>query len=119
MGANTFNPATVERAIEVCYDQIADGVDICDELLEAFLEADAELDRSFAQAFLEHQGPQTEKRYAAEVATAEKRKARDRAYAAFKYAEKKAGALEKKLMGLQSINKSVQSAYSAVGVAER
>lgn len=113
--ARVHDPVTVERAIEQAGEQIEDAVDILDVLLEEFLTADAEKDRAFAQAFLDHQGPQTEKRYAAEVATAEVRRARDIAYLNLKYAERKANAVERRQSGLQSINRGVQSAYSAGG----
>lgn len=113
--ARVHDPATVERAIEQAGEQIEDSVDILDDLLETFLLADAERDRAFAQAFLDHNGPQTEKRYAAEVVTAEKRRARDVAYLNLKYAERKANAIERRQSGLQSINKSVNSAYNTAG----
>lgn len=109
------DPVQIEQAIDACGDQIEDAVDIVDELLEVFLEADADKDRAFAQAFLDHQGPQSEKRYAAEVATVEQRKARDRAYLNYKYAERKANAVERRLSGLQTNSKSIGNAYNTYG----
>jgi predicted transglutaminase-like cysteine proteinase len=115
MSADVFNPVTVENRIDSISNEIAETVKACDEALIAFLVADAALDLAFAHAFLAHKGAQTEKRYAAEIATAEQRRARDIAYAASKRADRNAKALESRLMGLQSINKSVNSAYNAVG----
>lgn len=110
-----FDPVTVEQAMDTAGNQIEDSVDILDELLEVFLEADADWDREFAQAYLNHVGPQAEKRYAAEVATSEYRKSRDIAFRNLKYAERKANALATRLSKYQSINKSVTSAYNAAG----
>jgi hypothetical protein len=81
----------------------------------AFLKADAAYDLAFAHAFLAHQGAQTEKKYAAEIATAKLRQDRDVAYAASKRADRNARALESRLTGLQTIGKSVNSAYNAAG----
>lgn len=111
-----FNPVSVEGRMDAVSNQIADAVKVCDDALLEFLAADAALDLAFAHAFLAHKGPQTEKRYGAEIATAQLRKARDIAYAASKRADRNARALESRLMGLQSISKSVTSAYNAVGV---
>lgn len=116
MSAEIFNPTTVENRIDSISNEIAAAVTTCDNALVAFLKADAALDLAFAKAFLAHQGPQTEKKYAAEIATAAQRQARDIAYAASKRADRNVRALESRLMGLQSINKSVNSAYNAVGV---
>lgn len=94
-------------------DEVADrleaAVEVCDGALVAFLEADADLDEAFAHAFLLHKGPQTEKRYAAEIATAAKRKERNVAYAASKRADRNVRALESRLTSLQTISKSVNA----------
>lgn len=109
------DPTSVEKAMDVAAGRIEDSVDIVDELAERFLLADAELDRAFSQAYLDYSGPQAEKRHAAEVATAELRRARDIAYLNHRYAERKANAIERRLSSLQSINKGVQTAYSVGG----
>jgi hypothetical protein len=110
-----FNPVTVERGIDEVTNNIVDTVDPCDAALVAFLEADLEYDLAFAHAFLAHKGAQTEKKYAAEIATSHLRKERDVAYAASKRADRQARALESRLSGLQTIGKSVNSAYNVVG----
>lgn len=110
-----FNPATVEAGIDTVSNNIMDTVDPCDTALIAYLKADAAYDLAYAHAFLDHQGPQTEKRYAAEIACAELRVKRDVALAASKRAERNARALESRLSGLQTIGKSVNSAYNSTG----
>ncbi len=110
-----FHPVTVETGIDTVTNLIVDTVEPCDAALVAFLEADLEYDLAFAHAYLAHKGPQTEKKYAAEIATSHLRKARDIAYAASKRADRQARALESRLSGLQTVAKSVNSAYNAAG----
>ncbi|AEV86682.1 hypothetical protein ACWT_5665 [Actinoplanes sp. SE50] len=111
-----YNPVTVEQAIQNCADRIAKGVRIVASRYKTYQAAKRTLDRARAQAFLHYPGTQAEKKHAAELATIEERDARDSAYEEYKYARELAAALEDELRALQSINKSVTSAYNAVGV---
>jgi hypothetical protein len=110
-----LTPAEIERAIAASGDVLEDSVDIVTDLQEEFMEADAELDRAFAQAYLNHDGPQSEKKYAAELATAGERKERDRAFISFKYAERKANAIDRRISGLQTRSKSANNAMNTHG----
>lgn len=110
-----FNPVSVETRIDAVSNEIVDAVRPCDEALVAFLKADAEYDLAFAHAYMAYSGPQAEKRYAAEIATAAQRADRDIKYAASKRADRNARALESRLSGLQTIGKSVNSAYNTAG----
>lgn len=114
-----LNLDEVVAAIRTASDRIANGVAVCDKRYVAWLEADGAYDKAFAQAFLGHEGPQTEKRYAAEVATADLRHARDVADAAYRYADRQARALDSSLRAWQSVGKAVVAMYSAAGVTER
>lgn len=114
----TFNPVQIENAIRDCANRIANGVRVCGAAYEAFLEADREYDREFARAFLKHEGPQTEKRYAAEFATTEQRKKRDVLDAAYRYADRQAKALENELRAWQSVGASVRQMYGVAGRGE-
>lgn len=110
-----YNPVTVEQAIRDCSNRIGKGVKVVADRYKVYLKAKRDLDRAKAHAFLDYQGTQADKKHAAELATEEERDARDEAYEAYKYAKELAGALEDELRALQSINKSVNSAYNAVG----
>lgn len=110
-----YNPVSVEQAIRNCSDRIAAGVKIVAGRYKTYQQAKRDLDRAKAHAFLNHQGTQMEKKHAAELATIDERDARDEAYEAYKYAKELAASLEDELRALQSINKSVNSAYNAVG----
>jgi hypothetical protein len=111
--AEPLNPVWVENAIRECATRISKGVRVVTGAEREYLAADRVYDRAYAQAFLEYEGPQTEKRYAAEVATADEREARDIAYLAFKHAQRTADAIGDELRSLQSINKSMVSVYGA------
>lgn len=110
-----YNPVTVEQAIRDCSSRIGKGVKVVADRYKVYLKAKRDLDRAKAHAFLDYQGTQADKKHAAELATEKERDARDEAYEAYKYAKELAAALEDELRALQSINKSVNSAYNAVG----
>lgn len=108
-----LNPEQVEAAMHQCSGRIARGVRIVSDAEARFKELDREYDKAYAQAFLDHEGPQTEKKFGAVLATMEQREARDIAYQAFQYVKRLSEALENELRTLQSINKSVLAMYSA------
>lgn len=113
-----FNPASIETAIKECYNRIAAGVRVCNERYVAFQEADHAYDVAFAHAMVDLEGAAYLKKFKAELATVAERKARDTADAAYRYADRKAKALEAELRALQSVGASVRAAYSAAGVGE-
>lgn len=116
---DVLNPVDIETAIRNCSDRIAKGVGVCSDRYRAFLEADASYDQAFAHAYLNAAGPAHERKYAAELATAAERKTRDETDAAYKYADRKAKALELELRAYQSLGASVRSMYGVVGVTSR
>lgn len=113
------NPVSVENAIRETSDQIAGGVVTCDQSYRAFLAADRAYDRAFALAYMRHNGPAHERKYAAELATEKEREARDIADAAYRYADRQSKALQDKLRALQSVGASVRAMFGAAGVGER
>lgn len=114
-----INPESIERAIRVCSNRIAKGVDICDETYRAFQTADRAYDAAFAHAYLSHAGAAHEKKFAAELATRQEREARDVADAAYRYADRKSRALQDELRALQSVGASVRAMFSVAGIGER
>lgn len=114
-----LTPVAVENHIRELSTRIAKSASVCNERYKVFLEADRLFDQAYAQAFLAHDGPQTEKRYAADLASIEQREVRDVADAAYRYADRLSKALSAELMAFQSLNKSVLAQYGAAGVGER
>ena len=110
-----LNPVDIENGIRSCSDRIAASVLECSRRYSAFLDADRAFDQAFARAYLDAEGPQAEKKYAAEVATSKQREARDVADAAYKYADRLAKSIELELRAYQSLGASVRTMYGAVG----
>ena len=114
-----LTPVAVENHIRELSTRIAKSASVCNERYQVFLEADRAFDQAYARAFLAHDGPQTEKRYAADLASLGEREARDVADAAYRYADRLSKALSAELMAFQSLNKSILAQYGAAGVGER
>ena len=110
---DVLNPVDVEQSIRSLANRISDGVRVVSKHYEAFLAAERAYDQAFARAYMSHDGPAHEKKYAAELATADERCDRDVADAAFRYADRTAKALENELRAYQSIGASVRAMYSA------
>lgn len=114
----TLNPVEIEASIRDVANRISKGVSVCSNTYAAFLDADRMYDRGFAQAYMAHQGPAHEKKYAAEIETGELRAVRDEKDAAYRYADRQAKALIEELRALQSVGASVRMAYSVAGRGE-
>jgi hypothetical protein len=117
-GGRVLNPVEVEQAIVAAADEVTEGVDIVTQRLQAYRDAERAFDLKFAMAFMEHKGPQTEKRYAAEIAATDARHDMDAAEVAYRYAERRCKAAESRLSAYQSVNKSVSAMYGAAGRGE-
>ena len=115
MTGTFIDPPSVERAIRECSDRLQGGVKESVRRYEVYQAAEQAFKQAEAHAYVNHAGPQTEKRMVARLATADLKKERDRAYAAYKYSDELARAVGKELSALQSINGNVRSAYNAGG----
>lgn len=115
---SVLNPVDAEEAIRRHADDIARGVPVVSNAHAAFVAADREYDLAYARAYMAHEGPAHEKRYAADLATAAEREARDIADVSYQHARRVAKSLEGQLMAAQSISKSVRAMYGAAGVGE-
>lgn len=110
-----FNPVFIESALAQTANEIADSVIACDEAYRAYLEADRAFDNAYAHAYLDASGAVNTKKYKAQRDTMELREARDIADAAWRYADRRAKALELQLRSWQSVGASVRSMYSVAG----
>ncbi len=118
MSTESFNPVQIEQAIRKCAERIGRSVTICGAAYEAFLTAERDYDRAFAQAYLQAEGPAHAKKYAAELATGREREARDVTDAAYRYAERTSKAVEAELRAWQSVGASVRQMYGVAGRGE-
>ena len=114
-----LTPVMIERHILDLSNRIAKSASVCNQRYGEFLTADREYDRAYAQAFMEHDGAQGEKRYSAELATTSEREVRDVADAAHRYADRLSKALQSELLAYQSLNKSLLAQYQVAGTGER
>lgn len=108
-----LNPVDLENQILSVKASCHKGVQIFTEKHSAFLEAETAYEHARAHAFLGYDGPQTEKRHAAELGAAEERKAMDRARVEFEYTKRKLEVYMAELSALQNLNKGVRTAYNA------
>lgn len=110
-----LNPVDVEQTVSKTVVDIAHGVRVVSSRHRAKLTADRLYDHAYAVAYMAHEGPQTEKKYAAEKATQQERIDRDVAEVAYQHALRQMRALEGKLSAFQTIAKSVNQMYGAAG----
>ncbi|NEW33806.1 hypothetical protein GV791_14705 [Nocardia cyriacigeorgica] len=115
---NDYNPVQVEAAIRQCANQIADGVKVCGTRYAEYLDADRDYDAAYARAYLAADGPVHKRQHIAELDTQDERARRDAADAAYRYADRRARALEAELRALQSVGASIRQMYSVAGRGE-
>ncbi|MFT4288139.1 hypothetical protein [Nocardioides sp.] len=115
---DVLNPVDIERHIRGISDRIARGVPIVSKSYADYLRLDGEYDRAFARAYMAHDGPAHEKKYAAELATENERNARDLADVAHRHAKDQADALREELRAYQSVGASVRAMYAVAGRGE-
>lgn len=113
-----INPVEVEQAIFDISNEIARGVSIVSELEKAYLEAKRIFDRAEARAILKATGTIPEKKAQVELEVIAERDALDAAYSAFRFADRRAKALNIQLDGVRSIGASVRSMYQVAGRGE-
>lgn len=111
--SDVLNPADVEAAIRDLSNRISNGVRVVSDRYRDHLAAEREYEQAFARAYMAHDGPAHERKYAAELATMAERERRDAADVLFRYADRQAKALENELRALQSIGASIRAMYGA------
>lgn len=108
---DVISPVEIESRIQDIARRIHAGVPVVSNADAAARAADHALDLAFAKAYMTHEGPAHERKYAAEIATEKEREACDIAEVAFKHAERTAKALDAELRAMQSIGASIRSMY--------
>jgi hypothetical protein len=108
-----INPVAVEQGIERLGNEIGRGVRKVSEAERAAREKRHKYDLAYARAYMAHEGPAHEKRYAAEIATAAQRYEAEVAEVAHRHTERTAKALEKQLIALQSLLGSIKVLYGS------
>jgi hypothetical protein len=108
---DVLNPVDVEAAIRELSQRITNGIRVVSDRHRDQLDTEREYDQAYARAYMAHDGPAHERKYAAELATLAERERRDAAEVMFRYADRQARALENELRAWQSIGASVRAMY--------
>lgn len=116
--SEVINPVQVESAIREVANLMAEGVQVCSDRWAAFAEADHAYDVAYARAYMGHQGPAHEKKYAAVLACQSERDVRDAADVAYRHADRRAKALDAELRAWQSVGASLRVQYGVAGRGE-
>lgn len=108
-----LNPVEIEAGLRKVARMNFLGIKVVSDAEREARAKAAEYDRVYARAFLNHNGPQTEKKYGAELHpdVIAARDARDVAELAFRHAERRQRELGKQLDALRSIGTSVRESY--------
>lgn len=113
--SDVLNPVSVEQKIAEIAGSIANSVSVCNDRYKAFVAAEDAYERAFARAYMSHEGPAHEKKYAAVLATTVEKDALNVADAAYRYADRQAKALDSELRAYQSVGASVRAMFSVAG----
>ena len=115
-----YTPVMVEQQLRRLLNNLSAATKAQDEAYGRFLDAKRALDFAEASAFVETVGKGSVKDREALVAlaTVHDREACDVADRAYRYARSRLEMLKIQIMGVQTIGKSVSTAYGAVGVVE-
>ena len=113
-----LNPVTVEKTILEIVNEISQAILQGRDALAASLAANRAYDLAYARAYMAYEGAAHAKKYAAEIATEQERIDRDAADVAFRFVDKTARALEKKLDAYRSLGAFVRQAYAEAGRGE-
>jgi hypothetical protein len=113
-----LNPVQVETRIRELGEGISNMVGTCDEAYRRFLRADHTYDIAVAHAEAAWEGASWRAKGVVTLATQQERRARDDADAAYRYADRRAKALESELRAMQSVGASVREAYRTAGRGE-
>lgn len=113
-----LNPVTVEKTILEIVNEISQAIIQGRDALAASLAANRAYDLAYARAYMAYEGAAHAKKYAAEIATEQERIDRDAADVAFRFVDKTARALEKKLDAYRSLGAFVRQAYAEAGRGE-
>lgn len=111
--SDVLNPVDLEQQIQDVKNTIHRGVEVFKEKHDAYLKAETAYEYTRSQAFLDFDGPQTEKRHYAVVEAHEARQRRDDAQVQYEYTRRKLEAFTAELMALQNLNKGVRAMYNA------
>lgn len=108
-----LNPVQIEARIRELANILSRGIQTVTGALQAHKDALRTFEVEEAKAYMRHEGPAHEKKYAATIATESFRKAADDAEVVWRHADRSARAVESELSAFQSLYKGVIQMYGA------
>lgn len=108
-----LNPVQIESRIRELANTLARGIQTVTTALQAHKDALRDFELEEARAYMRHEGPAHEKKYAATIASIDFRKAADDAEVIWRHADRSARAVESELSAFQSLYKGVVQMYGA------
>jgi hypothetical protein len=120
LSEHEYNPVSIEQEILATVNELSHGIVTARDAHKANLDAERAYKRAYAQAFMAHKGPQTEKKIAANIVpeVMEAEDMRDVTDVAYSYAKDLNNTLGKKLDAIRSVGASVRQAYANAGRGE-
>lgn len=115
-----YTPVMVEQRLRRLLNQLSEATKVQDEAYGRFLAAKRAFDAAEASAFVDTigKGPIPDREALTTLAVMSEREACDVADRAYRYARSRLEMLKIQIMGVQTIGKSVSTAYGAIGVVE-
>lgn len=113
-----LNPVQIEQTIRELSNEIAKEVRTLTDAHKAFLAAEREYDRVYAEQYFLAQGSVEDRKQRAKYESLSAREAKDVADVAYQYSRNKARSLEEQLRAMQSVGASVRSMYAVAGRGE-
>ena len=113
-----LNPISIEKTILEIVNDISDSLIKGRDALTNSLAANRAYTLAEAKAYMAYDGPAHAKKYAAVIATQQECIDRDAADVAYRFIDRTARALEKKLDAYRSLGAFVRQAYAEAGRGE-
>ena len=113
-----LNPVAIEKTILEILNEISQSIVEGRDALANALAAKRAFEQAEARAYMAYTGPAHAKKYAAVLATEQEAIDRDAAEVAYRFIERKARALDKKLDGFRSLGAFVRQVYENAGRGE-
>ncbi|WP_298577436.1 hypothetical protein [uncultured Lawsonella sp.] len=113
-----YTPVILEKKLRDTLNEIMRAPKICERALAEYRAAGRAYDEKYHTEKANFQGTIPDKESHAVLSSMAEREAMETAEVAYKYARDRKNAVELCLGGLQSISRSVQQAYNAIGMVE-
>ncbi|TIH26073.1 hypothetical protein [Subtercola vilae] len=111
--SEVLNPVDIEQQIRTLANRLSNGVTVVTRSLGEYKTALRDYEVEEAKAYMRHQGPAHEKKYAAVIATESFRKAADDAEVVWRHADRTARGVESELSAFQSLYKGLVAMYGS------